>query len=122
MAATGGHIKVRSLLGLQIVTGVVVPLLTIARLAIVIRSARERKAHGVGVTSKYVGEVFLVLVAVLNTSETVMWGWNCMEEINSGMAAVDGAYLQVFLPFFSRSFSHHPLYENELLHVEQKVN
>lgn len=104
MVVTGGSISIRTLLGLQIATGVVVPLLTIARLAIVVRSARERKAHGVGLKATYMGEVFLVVVAVFNTVETVLWSWNCVEELNSEVGAVDSVYLQVFLPFFSRSF------------------
>lgn len=104
MVVTGGSISIRTLLGLQIATCVVVPLLTIARLAIIVRSARERKAHGVGVKATYMGEIFLVVVAVFNTVETVLWSWNCVEELNSGVGAVDSVYLQVFLPFFSRSF------------------
>lgn len=109
MVVTGGSISVRTLLGLQIVTGVVVPLLTVARLIIVVRGSRERKAHGVGVKATYMGEVFLVVVAVFNTVESVLWSWNCVEEMNSGMGAVDSIYLRVRLHtfFFSRSFHDH---------------
>lgn len=52
-----------------------------------------------GVTATYVGEVFLVVVAIFNTVETVLWSWNCVEELNSGMGAVDSVYLQVCLSF-----------------------
>lgn len=100
MVVTGGSISIRTLLGLQVVTGVVVPLLTAARLIIVVRGSRERKAHGVGAKATYMGEVFLVVVAVFNTVETVLWGWNCVEEMNSGKEAVDSVYLQVCLTFF----------------------
>jgi hypothetical protein len=117
MVAIGGPVAVNTLLALLIATGVVVPILTAVRLFIILRGARLRKDRvGGGLTATYVGEGFLVAVAIFNTVESILWVWNCMEELSTdgtGVTAIDKLYLQVFdhsLFFPTLSFSLGELY------------
>lgn len=99
----GGPVAIKTLLALLIATGVVIPVLTAVRLFIILRGARARKDRvGSGSKATYVGEGFLVAVAIFNTVETVLWVWNCVQEMEAGgtgVGAIDKWYLQVLSSF-----------------------
>lgn len=122
MAAIGGPVAINTLLALLIATSVIVPVLTAVRLFIILRGARSRKDRvGGGFTATYVGEGFLVAVAVFNTVESVLWIWNCVQEMKvggTGMRAINESYLQVF----DHSSSSFFLSDLGVLYIEYVVN
>lgn len=100
----GGPVPIGSLLTILLATGIVVPVLTAARLFIIIRGSRARKDQVGKLSATYFGEGFLVAVAAFNTVETVLWMWNTVEELRNGgpggVGAIDERYLQVSIFFF----------------------
>ncbi|RPA97251.1 hypothetical protein L873DRAFT_1142522 [Choiromyces venosus 120613-1] len=75
------HIGVNDVLGILILTGVTIPVLTAMRLYITLRGEKRKRTAATKWGAKVIGEVFLVVVALLSTIQAVLWGWNAVEEL-----------------------------------------
>lgn len=111
-----GHVDVNGVLGVLVVAGVTIPVLTVLRLCITLRggggdSGTRRYSRTRRFGMRLAGEWLVVGVAVLSTVQAVLWGWNAVEEIVLQRRELDGqtmtpgvGYLKVCIAVILPSF------------------